>query len=52
MNWCNKISQVAFERLTFVDESGVKLAMTRRDGRAPRVQRLPDSVPGARGGVM
>lgn len=42
----NKISQVAFERLTFVDESGVNLAMTRRYGRAPRGQRIPDSVPG------
>ena len=42
----SKISQVPFERLTFVDESGVNLAMTRRYGRAPRGQRVPDSVPG------
>ena len=53
----SRISQVPFERLTFVDESGVNpesssgqvLAMTRRYGRAPRGQRVPDGVPGAPG---
>ena len=39
------MGQVSFERLTFVDESGVNLAMTRRYGRAPRGQRVSDSVP-------
>ena len=38
----SKISQVPFERLTFVDESGVNLSMTRRYGRAPRGQRVSD----------
>lgn len=44
------MDQVAFERLTFVDESGVNLAMTRRYRRAPIGQRLNDSVPGDPGG--
>lgn len=33
------------ERLKFVDESGVNLAMTRLYGRAPRGQRVVDDVP-------
>ena len=41
----SNISQIPFERLMFVDESGVDLAMTRRYGRAPRGQRVSDSVP-------
>ena len=39
------MAQIPFERLTFVDESGINLAMTRRYGRAPRGQRVSDSVP-------
>ena len=39
------MDQVAFERLMFVDESGINLAMTRRYGRAPRGQRVSDRVP-------
>ncbi len=33
------------ERLKFVDEAGVNLALTRLFGRAPRGQRVTDSVP-------
>lgn len=33
------------ERLTFVDEAGVNLALTRLFGRAPKGQRVVDSVP-------
>ena len=44
-----EIGSVAFERLTFVDESGVNLAMMRHYGRAPRGQRVSDRVPGDRG---
>lgn len=40
------MSSLPFERLTFVDESGVNLSMTRRYGRAPRGQRVTDRVPG------
>ena len=39
------MEQIPFERLTFVDESGINLAMTRRYGRAPSGQRVSDSVP-------
>jgi hypothetical protein len=34
-----------FERLKFVDESGLNIAMTRRYGRAPRGERVHDPVP-------
>ena len=45
-NYHAKVASIPFERLTFVDESGVNLAMTRRYGRAPRGQRVSDCVPG------
>ena len=41
----SEMGQISFERLTFVGESGVHLAMTRHYGRAPRGQRVSDSVP-------
>lgn len=34
------------QRLVFVDESGTNTAMTRRYGRAPRGERVPEAVPG------
>ena len=43
------MDSLPYECLTFVDESGVNLAMTRRYGRAPRGQRVTDHVPGNRG---
>jgi len=36
------------ERLVFIDESGINLALTRPCGRAPRGERLYDSVPDGR----
>lgn len=38
----------AFSRLVFIDESGVNLAQTRAEGRAPRGERVVDYVPGGR----
>jgi len=40
-----QLSGCANERLKFVDESGVNIAMTRRFGRAPKGQRVHDAVP-------
>ncbi|MGB8510259.1 MAG: IS630 family transposase [Pyrinomonadaceae bacterium] len=37
--------QVDQQRLRFIDEAGVNTAMTRLYGRAPRGQRVPESVP-------
>lgn len=37
--------ELDLERLKFVDESGVNLALTRLFGRAPRGERVADSVP-------
>jgi transposase len=39
------IEPLDFERLKFIDESGVNLAMTRRYGRAPRGERVVGAVP-------
>lgn len=39
------IALLEANRFKFIDESGVNLAMTRRFGRAPRGQRVVDSVP-------
>jgi transposase len=39
------IAPLALERLKFIDESGVNLAMTRRYGRAPRGERVVGAVP-------
>ena len=36
---------LAVERYKFIDESGINLAMTRLFGRAPRGQRIVDTVP-------
>lgn len=38
----------AFRRLVFIDESGINLAQTRAEARAPRGERVVDYVPGAR----
>jgi hypothetical protein len=40
-----KIAKVPAKKLTFVDESGLNIAMTRRYGRAMRGQRVHDAVP-------
>jgi hypothetical protein len=40
-----KIAKVPAKKLTFVDESGLNIAMTRRYGRATRGQRVHDAVP-------
>jgi transposase len=40
-----QIARHPCERLKFVDESGVNIAMTRRYGRAPRGKRVYDAVP-------
>ena len=40
-----QIAQVPSERLTFIDESGINLSMTRTHGRAPKGQRVIDHVP-------
>jgi transposase len=39
------IAPLDTRRLQCIDESGVTLAMTRRDGRAPRGERIRDAVP-------
>lgn len=39
------MASVPRERLKFIDESGVNVAMTRLYGRAPKGQRVVDSVP-------
>jgi transposase len=39
------IAPLDLERLKFIDESGVNLAMTRRYGRAPRGERVVGAVP-------
>lgn len=39
------IAALPAERLKFIDESGINLAMTRRYGRAGRGQRVSDAVP-------
>lgn len=41
----SQIAQVPSERLTFIDESGINLSMTRTHGRAPKGQRVIDRVP-------
>jgi hypothetical protein len=41
----SQIAQYAFERLKFVDESGLNIAMTRRYGRATCGERVHDAVP-------
>lgn len=38
-------AELANERLKFIDESGVNIAMTRWFGRAPRGQRVIDAIP-------
>ncbi|HEX8139777.1 MAG TPA: transposase [Pyrinomonadaceae bacterium] len=40
-----RISLLDHRRLRFIDEAGVSLAMTRLRGRAPRGQRVTESVP-------
>ena len=40
------MQQWSSDRLVFVDESGVNLAMTRREAWAPKGQRIVDAVPG------
>ena len=40
-----EIRSIASERLTFIDESGINLSMTRTHGRAPRGERVIDHVP-------
>lgn len=42
------MKQWSCDHLVFVDESGVNLAMTRREAWAPRGQRIVDAVPGRR----
>jgi transposase len=44
--WCRRIRAVDPRRFVFLDETGTHLAMTRLYGRAPRGQRVHDSVPG------
>lgn len=39
------MSQYPVERLKFVDEAGINIAMTRRFGRAPGGERVQDAVP-------
>lgn len=43
--WAKLKSQVAHDRLLFIDESGAKTNMTRLYGRGPRGQRVRDHVP-------
>jgi hypothetical protein len=43
--WRKDMDTLAPERLKFVDESGVNIAMTRLYGRAARGCRVPDAVP-------
>jgi hypothetical protein len=40
-----QVADYPFERMKFVDESGLNIAMTRRYGRAPRGERVHDAVP-------
>jgi transposase len=45
VDYQERIAPLALERLKFIDESGVNLAMTRRYGRAPRGERVVGAVP-------
>ncbi len=42
------VDQMVAQDLVFVDESGVTTSMTRRYGRAPKGQRVPEAVPHGR----
>jgi transposase/uncharacterized protein YnzC (UPF0291/DUF896 family) len=44
-DYWTQLSGCALERVKFVDESGMNVAMTRRFGRAPVGQRVHDAVP-------
>ena len=46
------VDQMAAQDLVFVDESGVTTSMTRRYGRAPKGQRVPEAVPHSHWQVM
>jgi len=43
--WWETVSRIEPERLVFLDESGATTEMTRRYGRAPRGERVPEATP-------
>lgn len=45
IDYCAQLNLCPAERLKFVDEAGINIAMTRRFGRAPKGRRVHDAVP-------